>query len=137
MILGLTGVGAMNNSCKQMISPPLNGLFDPSHGGITTEFAEPASAFERVLSVHCVSQNPSPPEHYERNPLIHGKPRSRFLQGPTRMLARHTLLHAARVIHGQGTRLGVYKPVASGCIEKQGKLIAEDAVSLWQAQESH
>ena len=32
-----------------------------------------------------------------------------------------------------GRRVGVYKPVASGCSESAGKLVAEDAVALWEA----
>ncbi len=66
--------------------------------------------------------------------MIHGKPPKLFFAGTDTDVGKtYVASLAARVIHGQGTRLGVYKPVASGCIEKQGKLIAEDAVSLWQA----
>ena len=39
----------------------------------------------------------------------------------------------ASSLYGQGRRVGVYKPVASGCRSERGQLIADDAVSLWQA----
>ena len=32
-----------------------------------------------------------------------------------------------------GKRVGVYKPVASGCIDNGERLVAEDAVALWEA----
>ncbi len=32
-----------------------------------------------------------------------------------------------------GLRVGVYKPVASGCVEQAGKLVSSDAVALWKA----
>lgn len=44
---------------------------------------------------------------------------------------------AAKIAHrlrGDGRRVGVYKPVASGCIMgARGELISEDAVTLWEA----
>lgn len=39
----------------------------------------------------------------------------------------------AKALHQAGHRVGVYKPVASGCRREAGKLIAEDAEMLWQA----
>jgi dethiobiotin synthetase len=39
----------------------------------------------------------------------------------------------ARQLHAEGRRVGVYKPVASGCQWRDGALVAEDAVSLWTA----
>ncbi len=39
----------------------------------------------------------------------------------------------ARQLASQGRRVGVYKPVASGCIEEQGVLVSEDARRLWEA----
>ena len=33
----------------------------------------------------------------------------------------------------QGVDIGVYKPVASGCVRRDGELISEDAESLWRA----
>lgn len=40
----------------------------------------------------------------------------------------------AKTYRQEGHRVGVYKPVASGCIrDKNNELVAEDALSLWQA----
>lgn len=39
----------------------------------------------------------------------------------------------ARALVAKGRRVGVYKPAASGCREEGGRLIAEDAVALWEA----
>lgn len=39
----------------------------------------------------------------------------------------------AHRLRSAGRRVGVYKPVASGCLERGGELIAEDAVALWEA----
>lgn len=39
----------------------------------------------------------------------------------------------ARSYRHSGARVGVYKPVASGCAVVDGKLVAQDALQLWQA----
>jgi dethiobiotin synthetase len=39
----------------------------------------------------------------------------------------------ARQLFEAGVRVGVYKPVASGCREVGGQLVSDDAVSLWEA----
>lgn len=39
----------------------------------------------------------------------------------------------ARELAATGQKVGVYKPAASGCREEAGKLVADDAVSLWEA----
>ncbi len=39
----------------------------------------------------------------------------------------------ARKLLGEGLRVGVYKPVASGCLEEAGELVSEDALALWNA----
>jgi dethiobiotin synthetase len=39
----------------------------------------------------------------------------------------------ARALLASGMRVGVYKPVASGCVADGDDLVAEDAVALWQA----
>lgn len=39
----------------------------------------------------------------------------------------------ASMFQQEGRRVGVYKPVASGCREEDGALIADDAVDLWEA----
>lgn len=39
----------------------------------------------------------------------------------------------ARELHKSGKRVGVYKPVASGCEMRGGELHADDAIALWDA----
>ncbi|HKD36603.1 MAG TPA: dethiobiotin synthase, partial [Pirellulales bacterium] len=39
----------------------------------------------------------------------------------------------ARSLAAAGRKVGVYKPVASGCREESGKLVSDDAVALWEA----
>lgn len=39
----------------------------------------------------------------------------------------------ARAMVAAGHRVGVYKPVASGCVEEDGRWLAEDARLLWEA----
>ena len=39
----------------------------------------------------------------------------------------------ARALVAAGHRVGVYKPAASGCREEAGRLVAEDALALWEA----
>lgn len=39
----------------------------------------------------------------------------------------------ARALRAAGKRVGVYKPVASGCALRDGRLISDDALALWQA----
>lgn len=39
----------------------------------------------------------------------------------------------ARQLCAEGRRVGVYKPVASGCQWQGGTLVADDAVALWEA----
>lgn len=43
----------------------------------------------------------------------------------------------ARQLVAEGVRVGVYKPVASGCERVDGKLVSEDAVALWEASGKH
>jgi dethiobiotin synthetase len=38
-----------------------------------------------------------------------------------------------RALRDAGKRVGVYKPVASGCEERGGKLVSPDAIALWEA----
>jgi len=47
----------------------------------------------------------------------------------------YTAALVARMLYHQGKRVGVYKPVASGCRsgQPQEALIADDAVALWEA----
>ncbi len=39
----------------------------------------------------------------------------------------------AKQLHRSGLRVGVYKPVASGCVVQDNTLISSDAVYLWEA----
>lgn len=39
----------------------------------------------------------------------------------------------ARELTREGYRVGVYKPVASGCFEQEGRLVPEDGLLLWEA----
>ena len=39
----------------------------------------------------------------------------------------------ARALAALGRRVGVYKPVASGCRHDDGELVSDDAVALWEA----
>jgi dethiobiotin synthetase len=39
----------------------------------------------------------------------------------------------ARSLRASGLRVGVYKPVASGCEQRGGHLVSPDAVALWEA----
>lgn len=39
----------------------------------------------------------------------------------------------ARALREAGVRVGVYKPVASGCDGRDGELVAADAAALWEA----
>jgi dethiobiotin synthetase len=39
----------------------------------------------------------------------------------------------ARSLVAAGHRVGVYKPAASGCSQREGTLVSDDAVALWQA----
>jgi dethiobiotin synthetase len=45
----------------------------------------------------------------------------------------HVSAMIARAAYANGLRVGVYKPVASGCRSESGSLIAEDAQQLWEA----
>ena len=66
--------------------------------------------------------------------MVHRKPPKLFFAGTDTDVGKtYVASLAARVIVANGIKLGVYKPVASGCQIEQGQLIAEDAVSLWKA----
>ncbi|MEQ8786707.1 MAG: dethiobiotin synthase [Pirellulaceae bacterium] len=45
----------------------------------------------------------------------------------------HVAALIAKTLTAAGCRVGVYKPVASGCRLQDGKLICDDAVALWTA----
>lgn len=61
-------------------------------------------------------------------------PRGLFITGTCTAVGKtHAACCIARVLRGAGRRVGVYKPVASGCVSRGGRLIAEDAEQLWLA----
>jgi dethiobiotin synthetase len=39
----------------------------------------------------------------------------------------------AKALHATGKRVGVYKPVASGCELRDGQIVSPDAIALWEA----
>ncbi len=39
----------------------------------------------------------------------------------------------ARLLAAEGRRVGVYKPVASGCRRDGDRLVSDDALNLWEA----
>lgn len=43
----------------------------------------------------------------------------------------------AKALCAAGRRVGVYKPAASGCQEEDGRLVAGDALALWEAAGRH
>src|SRR5215475_10020004 len=45
----------------------------------------------------------------------------------------HVAAMIARAACAQGLRVGVYKPVASGCRTESGTLVSDDAKDLWLA----
>jgi len=66
--------------------------------------------------------------------VVHRKPPKVFFAGTDTDVGKtYVASLAARVLFQHGIKLGVYKPVASGCYTEQGQLIAEDAVSLWKS----
>ncbi len=66
--------------------------------------------------------------------MTHPKLRKLFVAGTDTDVGKtYAASLVARYLRQSGRRVGVYKPVASGCIERDGKLIAEDAIALWEA----
>ncbi len=45
----------------------------------------------------------------------------------------HVAAMIARALAAEGRRVGVYKPVASGCRREADRIVADDAVRLWEA----
>src|SRR5262245_36710652 len=45
----------------------------------------------------------------------------------------HVAAMIARATAAQGQRVGVYKPVASGCRSESGSLVSDDALELWRS----
>lgn len=61
-------------------------------------------------------------------------PRGLFITGTGTGVGK-TYLAAliARALRAAGRHVGVYKPVASGCEVREGRLVSPDAVALWEA----
>lgn len=61
-------------------------------------------------------------------------PRGLFITGTgTEVGKTYVASLLARQLAAAGVRVGVYKPVASGCHQVDGQLISDDAVQLWRA----
>jgi len=57
-----------------------------------------------------------------------------FITGTSTEVGKtHVAAMIARALVTNGRRVGVYKPVASGCQEENGRRVADDAVQLWEA----
>lgn len=66
--------------------------------------------------------------------MQHPKLRQLFFAGTdTEVGKTYVAALVARFLVRNGKRVGVYKPVASGCRLENGERIAEDAVELWRA----
>jgi dethiobiotin synthetase len=66
--------------------------------------------------------------------VLHRKPPKLFFAGTDTDVGKtYVASLAARVILKHGSKIGVYKPVASGCHTNEAQLVADDAVSLWNA----
>ena len=60
--------------------------------------------------------------------------RGLFITGTSTEVGKtHVAAMIARALVAEGRRVGVYKPVASGCRVEGDDLIADDAVALWEA----
>ena len=66
--------------------------------------------------------------------MTHPKPTMLFFAGTDTDIGKtYAAALVARMFRQEGKAVGVYKPVASGCREEGGALIAEDALELWEA----
>jgi dethiobiotin synthetase len=62
------------------------------------------------------------------------RPPGLFLAGTSTEVGKtHVGAMIARALVAEGRRVGVYKPAASGCRREGNRLIADDAVQLWEA----
>jgi len=61
-------------------------------------------------------------------------PRGLFITGTNTGVGKtYVACLIARTLAAEGRRVGVYKPIASGCLRSGGELISPDAISLWEA----
>jgi dethiobiotin synthetase len=57
-----------------------------------------------------------------------------FITGTSTEVGKtHVAAMIARALVADDRRVGVYKPVASGCRKAAGELVADDALALWEA----
>jgi dethiobiotin synthetase len=62
------------------------------------------------------------------------RPRGLFITGnDTGVGKTHVACLLAKMLVESGKRVGVYKPVASGCRRESNQLLSDDAVALWEA----
>ncbi|MEX0939294.1 MAG: dethiobiotin synthase [Pirellulales bacterium] len=67
-------------------------------------------------------------------PRQSGGPPGLFITGTgTEVGKTYTACMIARELAAVGRRVGVYKPVASGCVASEAGLVCEDALQLWEA----
>jgi dethiobiotin synthetase len=65
-------------------------------------------------------------------------PRGLFITGTNTEVGKTYIgTMIARALVEAGRRVAVYKPVASGCHETDGRLVADDAVQLWEGSGRH
>lgn len=81
------------------------------------------------------TKTPLTTAHGEKKLTSHPKLATIFIAGTDTDVGKtYTAAQIARSLHKQGIAVGVYKPVASGCVRSaNAELIAEDAVQLWEA----
>ena len=66
--------------------------------------------------------------------MTHQRPTGLFFTGTDTGVGKtYVAALVARALAAAGRRVGVYKPVASGCRREGGQLVSDDAVSLWEA----
>ena len=61
-------------------------------------------------------------------------PRGLFITGTNTEVGKtYVAAMIVRALAAAGHKVATYKPVASGCSEEQGELVADDALQLWEA----
>ncbi|HEY1601689.1 MAG TPA: dethiobiotin synthase [Pirellulales bacterium] len=66
--------------------------------------------------------------------MTHQQPVGLFITGTdTEVGKTYIAARIAHALHAAGRRVGIYKPVASGCRALGDELVSEDAVALWNA----
>ena len=68
------------------------------------------------------------------SPMTVQQPAGLFITGTdTEVGKTYITAQIAAALKGAGNRVGVYKPAASGCSRQGNKLIADDALAIWEA----